>query len=139
VADENQFLEPPDDLLSTPKHQLMAFLGGPDDAAQATAELVAAGFPRDEIYVMVGGDAAAKIDPTGKHHGLRRRIVRLTQRWTAAGDSIVEVADHVGAGGAIILAPAHGDDEVARAASVLRPHHPTLLRHFGAFTFRDLT
>jgi hypothetical protein len=70
-----QFLEPPDGFLSTPTHQLMAFLSAPDDAAQATTELVAAGFPRDGIYVMVGEDAAVKIDPTGKHHGLRGRII----------------------------------------------------------------
>lgn len=138
VAGDEHFVEPPGDLLATPKHQLMAFLADPDAASDATAELVAEGFPRDQIYVMVGDDAARKIDPTGKHHGLRGRIVRFTQRWTAAGDAIYEDADHVAGGGALLLVPVADDGDVDRAAGVLRPHHPTRLRHFGAATFRDL-
>jgi hypothetical protein len=128
VVDGEQFLEPPEGFWSTPKDQLMAHLGGPDEAAQAITELVTAGFPRDGIYVLVGKEAADMIDPTGKHHGLRGRVVRLTQEWTSVGDSITEDADHVAGGGAILLVPAPGDDEVARATAVLRPHHPARLR-----------
>jgi hypothetical protein len=87
---------------------------------------------------LVGEDVAEAIDPTGRHLGLRGRIVRLTQEWTSAGDSIQEDADHVAGGGAILLVPAYDEDEAARAAVLLRPHHPTRLRYFGAHTWSDL-
>jgi hypothetical protein len=114
----------PEGLWSTPKHQLVAFLAGPDDAAQATTELVTAGFLRDVIYVLVGEDAMCKIDPTGKHHGLGRRTVRLSQEWTSAGDNIEEDADHVAGGGVILLVPAYEDDEVARDDGRASPTPP---------------
>ncbi len=48
-------------------------------ADAAVKELAGAGVPRDAVRVLVGEDAALRIDGRGKHHGLVARVYRLIQ------------------------------------------------------------
>jgi hypothetical protein len=57
----------------------MGVLPSPAAAADAIAELVAAGFERAAIHVLVGEEAALRIDGRGTHHGLVARLYRLLQ------------------------------------------------------------
>ena len=66
-------------LLGYPTEHLMGILPSPAAADAAVAELAGAGVPRDAIRVLVGEDAALRIDGRGKHHGLVARVYRLIQ------------------------------------------------------------
>ena len=70
---------PPGWLLGYPTDHLMGVLPTPADADAAVAELRAAGFADDAIHVLVGEDAALRIDGRGTHHGLIARLYRLVQ------------------------------------------------------------
>ena len=66
-------------LLGYPTEHLMGILPSPAAADAAVAELAGAGVPREAVRVLVGEDAALRIDGRGKHHGLVARIYRLIQ------------------------------------------------------------
>jgi hypothetical protein len=57
----------------------MGILPSPAAADGAVAELTGRGVPPGAIRVLVGEDAALRIDGRGKHHGLAARIYRLIQ------------------------------------------------------------
>ena len=57
----------------------MGILPSPAAAHAAIAELVGHGVVPDAIRILVGEDAALRIDGRGKHHGLLARIYRLVQ------------------------------------------------------------
>jgi hypothetical protein len=66
-------------LLGYPTDHLLGILPSPPAADAAVAELLADGVARHAIRVLVGEDAARRIDGRGKHHGLLSRIYRLVQ------------------------------------------------------------
>jgi hypothetical protein len=66
-------------LLGYPTDHLMGVLPSPTDADAARAELLAAGFGGDTIHILVGEDAALRIDGRGTHHGFAARLYRLVQ------------------------------------------------------------
>jgi hypothetical protein len=66
-------------LLGYPTDHLMGVLPSPETAEAAVAELTARGFDRHAIHVLVGEDAALRIDGRGTHHGLVARLYRLVQ------------------------------------------------------------
>ncbi len=66
-------------LLGYPTGHLMGVLPSPAAADAAVAGLRTAGFAADAIHVLVGEDAALRIDGRGTHHGLLARLYRLLQ------------------------------------------------------------
>lgn len=66
-------------LLGYPTDHLMGILPSPAAADAAVAELVAEGFEHDAIRVLVGEEAALRIDGRGTHHGIVARLYRLVQ------------------------------------------------------------
>jgi hypothetical protein len=66
-------------LLGYPTDHLMGILPSPAAADAAVAELRSQGVAPDAIRILVGEDAALRIDGRGKHHGLLARIYRLVQ------------------------------------------------------------
>ena len=66
-------------LLGYPTEHLMGILPSLAAADAAVEELAGAGVPRDAVRVLVGEDAALRIDGRGKHHGLVARVYRLIQ------------------------------------------------------------
>jgi hypothetical protein len=66
-------------LLGYPTDHLMGILPSPAAADAAVTALIGSGVAPDAIRVLVGEDAAARIDGRGKHHGLVARIYRLIQ------------------------------------------------------------
>lgn len=129
---------PGEDLLRTPRNRVLGWLAGPDEAVTAIAELEAAGFDRDEIYVISGDEGVRRLDPTGRHHGLRGRVIRVAQGVTSIGDDLVGVAEHVAAGGVVVSVPARDDDEATNGARVLRAQGVERMRRFDSVTYTDL-
>ena len=66
-------------LLGYPTDHLMGVLPAPAAADAAVAELERAGIAPDAIRVLVGEEAALRIDGRGTHHGLAARLYRLVQ------------------------------------------------------------
>ena len=66
-------------LLGYPTDHLMAILPSAVAADAAVSDLVGGGIAADAVRVLVGEDAALRIDGRGKHHGLMARIYRLVQ------------------------------------------------------------
>ena len=66
-------------LLGYPTDHLMGVLPSAAAAEAAIAELGRAGVPPTAIRVLVGEEAALRIDGRGTHHGLMARLYRLLQ------------------------------------------------------------
>lgn len=66
-------------LLGYPTDHLMGILPSPTAADAAVAELGGHGIAPGAMRVLVGEDAALRIDGRGNHHGLVARIYRLVQ------------------------------------------------------------
>jgi hypothetical protein len=66
-------------LLGYPTDHLLGVLPSPAAADAAIAELEHAGVASDAIRILVGEEAALRIDGRGTHHGLVARLYRLIQ------------------------------------------------------------
>jgi hypothetical protein len=66
-------------LLGYPTDHLMGVLPSPEAADAAIADLERSGIAPAAIRVLVGEEAALRIDGRGKHHGLAARLYRLLQ------------------------------------------------------------
>ncbi|MGH2721041.1 MAG: hypothetical protein ACRDJO_05500 [Actinomycetota bacterium] len=124
------FRELPDDLLTLRPNTLIAALDDVEDVKAAIEELVAAGFPKEEIYVLGGKEGAEKLDPTGEHHGLRGRLVRLLERFGEETLLLEQHAEHLERGGLTVVVPAD-DEQVSRAAAVAGRHGAHDMFHLG--------
>jgi len=138
-GDLNAMFAPPSGKLAyEPHHRLIAHVASPDDAAAAVDALHDAGFPRDDVVVLCGDDAVRRLDPTGRHHGLRGRIVRALERVFEAEDLLDEDAAYLRSGGVIVAAPAHTPDERTTATRVLHAHGGTDMRYHGELTWEEV-
>lgn len=135
---EELFVRPPESLAHEPRHRVIAHLPGPDEATAAVSALIDTGIPATEIFVVCGEEGARRIDPSGKHHGLKGRLVRAAETVFSAEDTIKEDTAHLDAGGVIISAPADDADERKRALHALRVHGGSDMRYYGATTWEDV-
>lgn len=72
-----RFAEPPEGLLKAPENRVVAHMDDPDALRPAVDDLAAAGFERDELFVLCGEKGAERLDVSGRQHGLPGRIYRL--------------------------------------------------------------
>jgi hypothetical protein len=138
MTDDDLFVAPPEDLVREPRHRVVARLSGPDEAAAAIRAMQDAGISNDEVYVLCGEAGARRLDPTGKHHGLKGRLVRAVETIASEGGRIQEDADHLAAGGVLMSAPARDDHERHVVQQALRANGATRMRYYGAATFEDV-
>ena len=132
------FTPPPEDLVGTPSHRIVARVPGPDAAVSALEALGSAGIDQSQVFVLCGDDGLRRLDPTGKDHGLRGRILRAAETIFALGDMIADDASFVDQGGLLVSAPARHDKERRIVASVLRDNGGTAMRYFGTTTFEEI-
>ena len=110
---------------------------GLDEAAASLAELSEAGFAPEEIHAICGEEGVRRLDPSGKHHGLRGRLIRVVET-VSTDDTLSDYADDLAAGAILVSVPARDDDEQSRAAHVLREHGATKMRYFGTAATTEL-
>jgi hypothetical protein len=122
--------EPPEDLLTYRPNSVMALLDAEEDVKAAIEELRAAGFPKDEIYVLGGHAGAQRLDPSGKAHGLRGRLLRLLERFGEETRLLEQHAAHMERGGFGLVVPA-AEDQAARASKILHRHGAHDVYHLG--------
>ena len=138
TQDPEFFAPPLPDLLRTPSHRVIGVLPGPDEAAASFLELSEAGFAQEGIYALCGAEGVRRLDPSGKHHGLRGRLIRAVGNVASADDTLFDYADDLAAGAVIVSVPALDDETQSRAAHVLREHGATKMRYFGTATITEL-
>jgi hypothetical protein len=138
TQDPEFFAPPLPDLLRLPVSRVVGVLPGPDEATASVLDLTEAGFAEEETYAICGEEGVRRLDPSGKHHGLRGRLVRAVQNVAAADDTLFEYADDLAAGAVIVSVPALDDETRSRAAHVLREHGASKMRYFGTATITEL-
>ena len=124
------FPAPPDDLLTYNVDRVISILDDPQSVQGAIDELVKAGFPANDIYVLSGPEGAARLDLSGKHHGLRGRIYRFVER---LGDERPWLEHHstlMKRGGFGVSLPADQEGK-ASAAEILTRHGGRHTAYFG--------
>src|ERR687891_2130400 len=104
------FPEPPEEFLKYPAGNLIALMTDGDAVAAALDDLTGAGFPRDEMYVLVGPAGAERLDVTGRHHGLLGRIYRILGRLGDDHEELSRAVGHLRRGGLALRVPASGDE-----------------------------
>jgi hypothetical protein len=131
MTETNDILrEPPEDLLTYRQDTIMVLLDGEDEVRKAIEELAAAGFPGDAIYVLGGKQGAERLDPTGKAHGVRGRLLRLMERFGEETRLLEQHAAHLERGGFGMVVPA-ADEQVSKAWEILRRHGAHDAYHLG--------
>ena len=130
--------ETSDRLLAYPTNQITGLMDAPDAVAAAIDELVRAGFPHEQISVLCGEIGAQRVDPTGRHHGLRGRLIRLTEHVGQEHEIWQQYAGHVVSGGFAVTVPARDHHQAGMAARVLHHHGGHHLVHFGAAHWEHL-
>ena len=103
--DAEFFAPPAPDLLRTPWHRVIGVLPGLDETAATLAELSEAGFAPEEIHAICGEEGVRRLDPSGKHHGLRGRLIRVVET-VSTDDTLSDYADDLAAGAILVSVPA---------------------------------
>jgi hypothetical protein len=132
------FAPPPPDLLRARWHRVVGVLPGLDEAAASLVDLSEAGFADEEIHAISGEEGVRRLDPTGKHHGLRGRLIRTVENVAADDDILFGYADDLAAGAVLVSVPAPDDETRTRAAHVLHEHGGEKVRYFGPATITEL-
>ena len=138
IHDPEFFAPPAPELLRTPSHRVIAALPGPDEATASLLDLSEAGFAREDIYAICGEVGVQRLDPSGKHHGLRGRLIRAVENVSSADDTLFEYANDLAAGAVLVSVPALDDQAQSRAAHILRDHGASRMRYFGTATITEL-
>ena len=124
------FPDPPEGLITYPTNRVRALMDDPDQVVAAVEDLVQAGFERNDIFVLAGPQGAERLDVTGRHHGLRGRIYRFIEHLGDEYEQLVVAAEHMKAGGLLVMVPADDDNKDA-AARILKARGGERLIHFG--------
>jgi hypothetical protein len=122
--------DPPERLMTYPTNRVRALMDDPDQVAETVEDLLQAGFQRSDIFVLAGPMGAERLDVTGRHHGFRGRIYRLIEHLGDEYEQLVVAADHLKAGGFLIMVPADEGNK-GLAARILTGHGGDRLVHFG--------
>jgi hypothetical protein len=125
----------PGDFVVYPKQSVVALLPDCDAAAAAIDDLSTAGY--DDTLVLSGPDGVARLDLTGRHHGLRGRIYRVVEELGDEHEELVRTEKHLREGGVAVRVHADEDNK-AQAARILREHGSTHAAYYGRFTFEPL-
>lgn len=131
------FSQPPEGLLTAPVDRVIAHLDTPEAVASAIDDLAAAGFDRDEIYVLCGKQGAERLDVSGSDHGLKGRIYRLLEWLGDEHEVLLTSEQHLTDGGLVIGVPAD-EDAMESASRILRESGGHEIYHFGKTDWQRL-
>ena len=126
-------------LLGYPTNHLLGVLPSPATAAAAVVELAAAGVAADAIRVLVGEEAALRIDGRGTHHGLVARLYRLVQFTQMDQAPDFRRYELEARRGHPVVAVREADAALRRAVrAILRRHGAHFTNFYGRFSTETL-
>jgi hypothetical protein len=134
TSDQVSLSEPPQGFL-TPRDddRVLAVIDDPGDVAAAIEDLVRDGYNRDDIVVLCGAEAAARLEATDRGGGLLGGLYRYAER--VLGDEPEErerYARELAAGHFLIAVPAD-ESQKTQVAEVLARHGAHDMEHFGRY------
>jgi mannose-6-phosphate isomerase-like protein (cupin superfamily) len=122
-----------------PQDAVIGAFGDADQVSGAVDVLKAAGFPEDKILVLAGERGVERIDPTGKGHGWRGRLIRASQ---VLGDEREQTDRHVQelrAGHFLVGVWGVVDEEKkTRARDALAAHGGHFINYYSRWTTHEL-
>jgi FixJ family two-component response regulator len=125
--------------ISYPTNRIVAVVDDDTSASAATDNLIQAlGLGPDEVTVLCGPEGARTIDPSGEHHGLIARIIRLVQFTTMDGDHAQRYADEAAAGHCVVLVHLADDNQIQAAREILNQHGGHFINWYARFHFETL-
>jgi hypothetical protein len=127
------------DRVVTPHEQVTGVLDDPDGLAATAQALESAGFSEAAVGFYGGEEALAVIDPEGREHGLRGRLIRSLEHFGEEGDEHHAAAAEVQAGHLLVAVSVSGEEEKDLAASTLRAQGVRRLRYWGRWAIEDLS
>ncbi len=130
MADNQSFREPPQDFLTYRSNVVIALMDSEEEVTKAFDELVAAGVPEDELFVLAGKHGAERLDPSGKDHGIRGRLTRLVERFGEETEILERHARHMENGGFGVAVPAD-ESQVETVSGILHRHGAHDAYHLG--------
>ena len=122
-----------------PKDYLLAVFADARAAERAAAALEVAGFADGDILVVGSDEVIGWHGRFTTDTGLVGRFKEFVARhFPGTGAKLDDVVDHARVGHTFLLAYAPDAARTERAATAIRPVHPTLLRKYNAVTITDL-
>jgi hypothetical protein len=122
-----------------PKDYLLAVFTDPRAADRAAAALEVAGFADSDVLVVGSDEVMGWHGRFSTDTGLLGRFKEFVARhFPGTGAKLDDVVDHARVGHTFLLAYAPDGARTERAASAIRPAHPTLLRKYNAVSIADL-
>jgi hypothetical protein len=127
-----------DEFVHRPTHHVVGVLGSESDLPALVNELEQIGVPTEEIDVLCGQRGAEILDPDGRYHGRRARLVRGFQR-LGYDQTTLEIYDEaLRRGGLLLHVPAKPGDSHS-VARILWRHRVEDIGYFGTGTFEQFT
>ena len=121
TSQDYDFPAPPEDFLTYPEHKVVALMDDPESVRAAMDDLDQAGFGSGKINVMSGPDGVAKLDVTGRRHGLRGRIHRLVEHLGDEHEWLELQSAHIADGG-YWIAVSTDEQTKSQVADILTQH-----------------
>jgi hypothetical protein len=125
--------------LAYPTDHLLAVVDDPAAASAAVERLLASGFAADDVILLHGPDAAARIDGLGASGGPLRRLVRLVQFTTMdqmPDFRLYEAA--IGTGRAVVAVHVRDRAAVVRARDILAAAGGHFMNRYGRLSTEEL-
>ena len=122
-----------------PTDHLLSAFRDPTGAAEAAAELVAAGMQAADVSILRGDEGAARLDGTGAANGVVARLRRLAS--FTMMDQLPDMAMYERAvrdGGAVVMVRVRGDQRKAVATDALRRHGGHFINYYGRFATEEV-
>jgi hypothetical protein len=130
MPENGSFREPPQDFLTYRSNVVIALMDSEEQVRQSFDELVAAGVPDQELFVLSGKRGAERLDPSGKGHGIRGRLSRLIDYFGDQREILERHARHMEQGGFGVAVPAN-EDQVETVSDILHRHGAHDAYHLG--------
>jgi hypothetical protein len=121
-----------------PMHRVVAIIDDERRVGTALHALQQAGLDVTAVNVLSGPDGARLLDRTGAQHGLRARLLRLTQRGAYEGTALQAHESALNNGQQVIYVPVQGDPERRRVVDILRAAGGHDLLHFRRWGVEEL-
>ena len=126
--------EPPEGFLTDPDEDwVIAVVDDPGEVTAAIEDLAREGFDQEKILVLSGAEGAARLEASGQHRGLLRRLHRFAER--VLGEEPEErkrYSSELAAGRFLVSVPAD-ERRKSEVARVLMRHGAHDIEHFGRY------
>jgi hypothetical protein len=122
-----------------PEDAVLGVIDDTDQVSGAVEALMAASFPEDKILVLADEEGVDRIDPTGKGHGWRGRLIRTSQVLGAEREQTDRHVQELRAGHFVVGVWGIVDEEKkTRARDALAAHGAHFINYYSRWATHEL-